>query len=104
MIAPRTPLKAEPKVQLRRRITLAYTGMQTDDVVGSPAERNYYRVIPAGSTEKLFFKNREEYGRWRIREYTPYNPESHHDNERPEWPPEDGSFDAFEIWPVPLMG
>ena len=86
-----TPKKM--RMQMAARIKLAYTGIETDDRVGSAAERNYYRVIPAGSTVKLFFKNVEEYGMWREREYCcPLN--------------DDDQLiidDPFDFYPLPLM-
>lgn len=79
---------------------MAYTGIMTDDRVGSAAERNYYRVIPAGSTEKLFFKDREEYGKWRLREYYHYEGEGGRGADHEE----DEEFDPYtSFWPVALM-
>ena len=93
------------KVQHTTRIRLAYTDTLTDDRVGSAAEKNYYRVIPPGSTKKLFFRNREEYALWRLREYTEYNPEPWYpDPERPLCAPQDGTFDIFRtVYPIPLF-
>lgn len=86
-------------MQQTARIRMAYTGIMTDDRVGSAAERNYYRVIPAGSTEKLFFKDREEYGKWRLREYyyCCYGDEERHVDEEEVVDPYTG------FWPVALI-
>lgn len=79
---------------------MAYTGIMTDDRVGSAAERNYYRVIPAGSTEKLFFKDREEYGKWRLREYYYY----YHEGGDGDKEAEEEEVDPYTgFWPVALI-
>ena len=46
----------------------ALTGhVYTDKFAGTRDETDFYRVMPLGSTEKLFFENVDEYAKWRIR-------------------------------------
>ena len=48
----------------------ALTGqIHTDKFVGTRDEAEFYRVMPLGSTVKLFFDTVDEYAEWRCREY-----------------------------------
>lgn len=48
----------------------ALTGfIYTDKFTGTLDEHEFYRVMPLGSTQKLFFEGIDEYLEWRCREY-----------------------------------
>lgn len=54
----------------------ALTGhVHTDKFTGTRDETEFYRVMPLGSTQKLFFDNVEQYAQWRVREYVESRPE-----------------------------
>lgn len=54
----------------------ALTGfVHEDKFEGTIAEREFYRVMPLGSSQKLFFDNLQEYAEWRCNTYIRSNPD-----------------------------
>lgn len=48
----------------------ALTGhVYTDKFTGTRDETEFYRVMPLGSTQKLFFEDVDQYAKWRVHEY-----------------------------------
>lgn len=89
------------KLVLCEHIVNAYTGEVTRYRVGSKHEKMFYRVMPYGSTRKIFFEDESEYVKWRIREYTDFNPEPETKNHaRPFAMPDD--FPIMEIAPTAM--
>ena len=53
----------------------ALTGFVHDDKrVGTRAELEFYRVMPEGSTTKLFFDTPAQYARWRLQRHADGHP------------------------------
>jgi hypothetical protein len=86
---------------LNKKIHNALTGQIYDKYVGSKDELDFYRVIPVGSTEKLFFENKEEYGRWRLKVYIEEN--NHIEENNKDRLYLDYLETPFSFYPAPLF-